>query len=82
MSASEVSARRARDLRTRYTVADLDVLSAEEARRFVPAGAGNPQAETLRLAGNTLLWEQDGVTFRLEAQVSRDDALRIAASFR
>ena len=44
--------------------------------------AGNPQAETLRLAGNTLLWEQDGVTFRLEAQVSRDDALRIAASFR
>ena len=44
--------------------------------------AGNPQSETLRLAGNTLLWEQDGVTFRLEAQVSRDDALRIAASFR
>ena len=44
--------------------------------------AGNPQSETLRLAGNTLLWEQDGVTFRLEAQVSRDEALRIAASFR
>lgn len=43
---------------------------------------GNVWTETLRLAGNTLLWEQDGVTFRLEAQVSRDDALRIATSFR
>lgn len=38
--------------------------------------------DTLRLAGNTLIWEQDGVTLRLEAQVSRDEALRIAASFR
>lgn len=44
--------------------------------------AGNVWNETLRLAGNTLLWEQDGVTFRLEAQVSRDEALRIAATFR
>jgi hypothetical protein len=44
--------------------------------------AGNPSPETLRLAGNTLLWEQGGVTFRLEAQVARDDALRIAQSFR
>jgi hypothetical protein len=44
--------------------------------------AGNVWSDTLRLAGNTLLWEQDGVTFRLEAQVTREDALRIAASFR
>jgi hypothetical protein len=44
--------------------------------------SGIIQTETLRLAGNTLIWEQDGVTFRLEAQVSREDALRIAASFR
>src|SRR6266542_1467500 len=43
--------------------------------------AGNVWNETLRLAGNTLLWEQDGVTFRLEEQVSREEALRIAASF-
>jgi hypothetical protein len=49
---------------------------------FYRDDAGNPQSETLRLAGNTLLWEQDGVTLRLEAQVSRDDALRIAATFR
>jgi hypothetical protein len=44
--------------------------------------AGNIWSETLRLAGNTLLWEQDGVTIRLEAQTTREDALRIAASFR
>ena len=49
---------------------------------FYRDAAGNPAPETLRLAGNTLLWEQGGVTFRLEAQLSRDDALRIAASFR
>jgi len=49
---------------------------------FYVDAAGNPWPETLRLAGNTLLWEQGGVTFRLEAQVSREDALRIAASFR
>lgn len=44
--------------------------------------SGNIWNETLRLAGNTLIWEQDGVTYRLEAEVSRDEALRIAASFR
>lgn len=44
--------------------------------------AGNIWSDTLRLAGNTLLWEQDAITYRLEAQVSREDALRIAASFR
>jgi len=38
--------------------------------------------ESVRLAGNTLLWEQDGVTLRLEAQVSKDSALRLAASVR
>jgi hypothetical protein len=49
---------------------------------FYRDASGIIQTETLRLAGNTLIWEQDGVTFRLEAQVSREDALRIAASFR
>jgi hypothetical protein len=49
---------------------------------FYRDSAGNPAPETLRLAGNTLLWEQGGVTFRLEAQISRDDALSIATTFR
>lgn len=44
--------------------------------------AGNIQPETLRLAGNTLLWEQGDATFRLEAQLGRDEAIRIGASAR
>jgi hypothetical protein len=39
-------------------------------------------SDTLRLAGNTLLWERNGVTFRLEADISKGEALRIATSFR
>jgi hypothetical protein len=38
--------------------------------------------DTVRLAGNTLLWERNGVTFRLEADISKQEALRIATSFR
>ncbi|HEX6061505.1 MAG TPA: hypothetical protein VF001_05500 [Candidatus Limnocylindria bacterium] len=47
--------------------------------------AGNPAAveqETLRLAGNTLIWTQGGLLLRLEAQVNQATALRIAASVR
>ncbi|MDQ2952254.1 MAG: hypothetical protein M3R54_08315, partial [Chloroflexota bacterium] len=43
---------------------------------------GNVQQETLRLAGNTLVWVQNGVTVRLEAQIDQPTALRIAATFR
>jgi SAM-dependent methyltransferase len=49
--ASEAPARRAGDLRTRYTVADLDALTAEEVRRFVGDGADDPQANP------ALAWE-------------------------
>jgi hypothetical protein len=45
-----------------------------------PSGAF--QQETLRLAGNTLIWEQGGVTLRIEAAVTKEQALRIAASVR
>jgi len=47
--------------------------------------AGNPGAveqETLRLAGNTLIWTQGDLLMRLEAQVDKATALRIAASVR
>lgn len=33
-----------------------------------------------RLAGNTLLWERGGVTYRLEAELSLNEALRVARS--
>jgi len=36
--------------------------------------------DMIRTAGNTLLWERDGVVYRLETTLPRDDALRIAAS--
>ena len=35
-----------------------------------------------RLAGNTLLWERDGVTYRLESALDRDAAIGIAESMR
>ncbi len=49
---------------------------------FYRDASGSVRDETLRLAGNTLLWEQGGVTLRLEAEIGRDEALEIAASFR
>ncbi len=44
--------------------------------------AGEVVQETLRLAGNTLLWEENGLTLRLEGDLTRDEALRIAGSLR
>ncbi len=49
---------------------------------FYRDAAGNILQESLRLAGNTLLWERDGQLLRLEAQVAKTRALEIAASFR
>jgi hypothetical protein len=41
---------------------------------------GDMQSEQVRLAGNVLLWERGTRTLRLEADVSKAEALRIAAS--
>ncbi|MEP7003022.1 MAG: hypothetical protein ABI888_00635 [Chloroflexota bacterium] len=49
---------------------------------FYTSGGGQFITDTLRLAGNTLIWEQGGIVMRLEAQVDKATALRIAASFR
>src|SRR5437867_1441669 len=57
-------------------------LAGEPHQFFYRDPSGNFQADTLRLAGNTLLWEEGGITHRLEAQVSKDEALRIASSVR
>jgi hypothetical protein len=43
---------------------------------------GQARAETLRLAGNTLIWRHGDVLLRLEARVSKREALRIAGSLR
>jgi hypothetical protein len=38
--------------------------------------------DTVRLAGNTLMWESGGVTIRMESELSKAEALRIARSMR
>ena len=43
---------------------------------------GVVREETNRLAGSTLVWTHGGLTLRLEGQLSKADALRIAASMR
>jgi len=40
--------------------------------------AGQPRDETLRLARNTLLWERGPLTFRLEGDLTREEALAVA----
>ena len=57
-------------------------LAGQPHQFFYRDSAGNIQPDTLRLAGNTLLWDSGGITYRLEAQVTRDEAVRIASSFR
>jgi SAM-dependent methyltransferase len=44
----------------RYTAADVEVLSQEEARRFLPGGSGDPQTDI------TLAWE---LLYRLEPEL-------------
>ena len=42
--------------------------------------SGIPIEETLRLAGNVLMWESDDVTHRIETAVGLEETLRIAES--
>ena len=60
MITSEDPARLGRELRTRYTPADLRVLTRDEARRFAPDGGGDPRADL------TLAWE---LLYRLEPEL-------------
>ncbi len=41
-----------------------------------------PRKEDVRLAANVLLWEEDGITYRIEADIPLREALRIAGSLR
>ena len=60
MITSEDPARLGRELSTRYTTADLSVLTREEARRFAPDGGCDPRADL------TLAWE---LLYRLEPEL-------------
>jgi SAM-dependent methyltransferase len=56
----DTSPRRGRDVRRRYTTADLHVLTGDEARRFAAGGGGDPQIDI------TLAWE---LLYRLEPEL-------------
>jgi hypothetical protein len=56
------------------------ITGAPHAVFFVCYDAGECRQERYRLAGNVLLWEQDGVTLRLESALARDEAVAIAES--
>jgi hypothetical protein len=43
---------------------------------------GDPVWETARLARDVLVWVEDGVTYRLEGELTRDEALELARSLR
>jgi hypothetical protein len=44
--------------------------------------AGQLRDEQTRLAGNTLIWQRGDLTLRLEGELSREEAIRIAESMR
>ncbi len=44
-------------------------------------GAGTTRSFKTRLAGNTLVWEQAGITLRLEADIDKAAAIELAESF-
>jgi hypothetical protein len=43
---------------------------------------GDVRQDVVRLAGPVLLWERDGITYRLETSAARDRAVEIAESLR
>jgi hypothetical protein len=49
---------------------------------FFRAPNGEILTDSVRLAGNVLAWEQGPLFLRIEADISREEALRIAASMR
>jgi hypothetical protein len=44
--------------------------------------AGNHREEQTRLAGNTLIWQRGELTLRLEGELGKEEAIRIAESMR
>ena len=43
---------------------------------------GRQIEDSVRTAGNTLVWTSEGVTYRLEAEVEKDEAMELARSLR
>ncbi len=70
----------------------VEMVSVEGARGFYLGGSphlvllldesGNVIEESVRLARNVLVWEANGVAYRLEGDFTRDEALALAGSLR
>jgi len=56
------------------------ISGAPHAFFFVCYNGGECRQERYHLAGNVLIWEQDGVTLRFESALTREDALAVAES--
>lgn len=70
--------------RTRVSVGDAPGLWIEGAPHVVyyRDAEGRAVEDSVRLAGNVLLWERGEVTYRIEADIPRREAIRIAESVR
>jgi hypothetical protein len=68
----------------------VEAIAVDEAPGYWIAGAsheilfigpdGEPIQDSRRLAGNTLVWTRDGITYRLEGQLTRGEAIALAES--
>ena len=77
-------------LLSELSVADLGLSKkfAGQATRIEPVQVngddlnqdGSPVVQTLRLAGNTLVWQHRGLTYRLEGPLTMQQAVKLAAS--
>jgi hypothetical protein len=54
-------------------------LAGEPHAVVVQDGPYQARPETLRLAANTLIWEHAGVTYRIESNLSKAEAMRLAS---
>jgi hypothetical protein len=57
-------------------------LSGEPHFLFLLDELGNPIEDSARLARNVLLWDAEGVAYRLEGDFTRDEALELADALR
>jgi hypothetical protein len=70
-------------LRGKTTVgSELETVSVDGGPGYWSAAGRIPSAMDTRLPGPVLLWEQGGVALRLEADVQKEQAVRIAESVR
>jgi hypothetical protein len=57
-------------------------IEGEPHQFFYRGPDGNVVIDSVRLAGNVLAWEQEGLLFRIESQVDRATALKLAGAMR